>query len=318
MGVIRLALAAATAAALTVGAASAQDYSIIAPASPGGGWDQTARAIQSALQETGLAKAVQVSNVPGAGGTIGLAQFVAQSSGDPNAFILGGYGMVAPIIANRTEVTLDDVTPIARLTGEHEVIVVPTSSPIQTFADLVAALEADVGAVSWAGGSAGGVDHVAAGLIAGKAGVDATKVNYVAFAGGGEALSAILGNQVTVGISGSGEFEQLIKSGRLRALGVTAAERIETLPDVPTLREQGNDTVFQNWRMVAAAPGITEEQKAAIVDMFTKMVASDSWKASLATKGWQDTFLTGADFDAYLKEEIVQTEAVLKSLGLAN
>lgn len=317
MNVMKFAMAMALSVVLGAGSAAAQEFSIIAPASPGGGWDQTARAIQSALQENGLARSVQVMNVPGAGGTIGLAQFVAQSSGDPNAFILGGYGMVAPIIANRTAVSLDDVTPIARLTGEHEVIVVPTSSPLKSMDDLVAALKADVGAVSWAGGSAGGVDHVAAGLIAKAAGVDPTKVNYVAFAGGGEALSAILGGQVTVGISGSGEFESLITAGRLRALGVTATERLETLPDVPTLREQNLDVVFQNWRMIAAAPGITDEQKANITKMIETMAKSKSWQEALRAKGWQDTYLAGDEFAAYLKEEFTQTEAVLKSLGLA-
>ncbi|MFK8254136.1 tripartite tricarboxylate transporter substrate binding protein [Ancylobacter terrae] len=295
---------------------AAQEFSIIAPAAPGGGWDQTARAMQAALQANGIAKNVQVMNIPGAGGTVGLAQFVAQSTGNPNAFILGGYGMVAPIIANKTAVSLKDVTPIARLTGENEVIVVPPSSPFKTLADLVAALKENPGAVSWAGGSAGGIDHVAASLIAKAVGVDPTKVNYVAFSGGGEALSAILGGQVSVGISGTGEFEALIRAGKLRALGVTAATRIPTV-DAPTLKEQGVDVDFQNWRMVAAAPGLTPAQKLAVTEAMTRMVQSEDWKKTLAAKGWQDTFLAGEAFDRFLAAEIAQTETVLKDLGLA-
>jgi hypothetical protein len=164
-------------------------------------------------------------NVPGAGGTIGLAQFAGQNSGNPNALIVGGYVMVGAILTNQSPVTLKDVTPIARLTGEYEAIVVPTSSDIKTMADLVAKLKADPGSVSWAGGSAGGTDHIAVGLIAKASGVDPTKINYVAFSGGGEALAAILGGQVTAGISGYGEFESQVKAGQLSLLAVSARHR---------------------------------------------------------------------------------------------
>ncbi len=187
--------------------AFAADYTIMAPAAPGGGWDQTARSLQQVMQKEGISGNVQVMNVPGAGGTIGLAQFTGQNNGNPNALIVGGYVMVGAILTNKSPVSLKDVTPIARLTGEYEAIVVPTSSDIKTMDDLVAKLKADPGSVSWGGGSAGGTDHIAVGLIAKAVGVDPTKINYVAFSGGGEALAAILGGQVTAGISGYGEFE---------------------------------------------------------------------------------------------------------------
>lgn len=305
-------------AALAVAAAPAmaQELRIMAPASPGGGWDQTARTIQQTLQDEGLAKSVQVVNVPGAGGTIGLAQFVTQSKGDPNALIVGGYVMVGAIIANKSPVNLSQVTPIARLTGEYETIVVPTSSPLKTMDDLVKKLKADPGSVSWGGGSAGGVDHIAVGLIAKAAGVDPTKINYIPFSGGGEALAAILGGKVTAGISGYGEFEAQIKAGQLRMLAISSAERQEGI-DVATLKEQGIDVEVQNWRMVAAAPGITDEQKKTLVAMFEKLAQSDAWKKALENKNWANTFLAGDAFDAYLKKEIAQTEEVLKDIGLA-
>ena len=173
--------------------AYAADYRIMAPAAPGGGWDQTARAMQTALQDEKISNSVQVVNVPGAGGTIGLAQFVNQAKGDPSQLIVGGYVMVGAILTNSSPVTLEQVTPIARLTGEYEVIVVPANSDIQDMAGLVEKLRADPGAVSWGGGSAGGTDHITAGLVAKAIGVDPTKVNYIAFSGGGEALAAILG-----------------------------------------------------------------------------------------------------------------------------
>ncbi|WP_454851688.1 Bug family tripartite tricarboxylate transporter substrate binding protein [Rhizobium binxianense] len=295
--------------------AYAADYTIIAPAAPGGGWDQTARSLQTALQEEGISGNVQVQNVPGAGGTIGLAQFSSQSAGKPNALIVGGYVMVGAILTNKSPVTLKDVTPIARLTGEYEAVVVPASSDIKTMADLVAKLKADPGAVSWAGGSAGGTDHIAVGLIAKASGVDPTKINYVAFSGGGEALAAILGGQVTAGISSYSEFESQVKAGTLRLLAVSSDSRIDGV-DAPTLKEAGTDVTIQNWRMVAAAPGLSDEEVAAISADIDKLHKSATWQETLKTKGWADTYLAGDEFKAQLDKDVTATEAILKEIGL--
>jgi putative tricarboxylic transport membrane protein len=295
--------------------AYAADYTIIAPANPGGGWDQTARSLQEVMQKEGISGNVQVQNVPGAGGTIGLAQFASQQKGNPNALLVGGYVMVGAILTNNSPVTLKDVTPIARLTGEYEAIVVPAASEIKTMGDLVEALKKDPGSVSWAGGSAGGTDHIAVGLIAKAAGVDPTKINYIAYSGGGEALAAILGSQVTAGISGYGEFESQVKAGTLRLLAVSSPERIPGI-DAPTLKESGVDVVVENWRMVAAAPGLTEEQKAAVSADIEKLAKSAGWQEVLKTKGWQDSYLAGDAFAAQLEKDISATEAVLKDIGL--
>ncbi|MEW9806233.1 Bug family tripartite tricarboxylate transporter substrate binding protein [Mesorhizobium marinum] len=295
--------------------AIAGDYKIMAPASPGGGWDQTARSMQAALQDEKISDSVQVVNVPGAGGTIGLAQFVNQAGGDPTQLIVGGYVMVGAILTNKSPVTLDQVTPIARLTGEFEALVVPAASEIKDMAGLVEKLKADPGSVSWGGGSAGGTDHITAGLIAKAVGVDPTKVNYIAFSGGGEALAAILGNQVTVGVSGYGEFAEQIKAGTLRIIGISSDERIAGV-DAPTLKESGVDVSIQNWRMVAAAPGITDEQKAAIVADIDKMVNSATWQKTLADKGWANTYLAGDAFGEQLKKDNESTAAILKDIGL--
>ncbi|MGH6905331.1 MAG: tripartite tricarboxylate transporter substrate binding protein, partial [Geminicoccaceae bacterium] len=232
------ALLAASVATALPAAAQIQGLEIIAPASSGGGWDQTARAMQTALQDAGLAQDVQVMNIPGAGGTIGLAQFVTSKEGEGDTLLISGLVMLGSILTNDAPVTIDQTTPIARLIGEYEVIVVPASSELQTLDDLIAALKEDPGAVSWAGGSAGGVDHILVGLIAKEAGVDPTQINYVPFSGGGEALASLLGGHVTAGVSGYAEWAGQIEAGELRALAVSGAERMAGV-DVPTLQEQG-------------------------------------------------------------------------------
>ncbi len=306
-------------AALVTGALSAPafaaDYTIMAPAGPGGGWDQTARTMQEAMQAEGISSNVQVTNVPGAGGTIGLAQFATQENGNPNALIVGGYVMVGAILTNMSPVTLENVTPIARLTGEAVALVVPAASDIQSVDDLVAKLKENPGGVAWAGGSAGGVDHITAGLIAKAVDVDPTQVNYIAYSGGGEALAAILGGQVTVGLSGVSEFASQIEAGELRLLAVSTDTRVPGF-DAPTLMEEGVDVAVQNWRMVAAAPGISDEQKAAITADVKAMAESDTWQAALETRGWVDTYLDGEAFAAQLEADKSATEAILKDIGL--
>lgn len=306
-------------AALVTGALSAPafaaDYTIMAPAGPGGGWDQTARTMQEAMQAEGISGNVQVTNVPGAGGTIGLAQFATQENGNPNALIVGGYVMVGAILTNMSPVTLEDVTPIARLTGEAVALVVPAASDIQSVDDLVAKLKENPGAVAWAGGSAGGVDHITAGLIAKAVDVDPTQVNYIAYSGGGEALAAILGGQVTVGLSGVSEFASQIEAGELRLLAVSTDTRVPGF-DAPTLMEEGVDVAVQNWRMVAAAPGLSDEQKAAITADVKAMAESETWQAALETRGWVDTYLDGDAFAAQLEADKSATEAILKDIGL--
>ncbi len=313
-GFFRMAAGAVIAAGLALPAV-AQEMSIMAPAGPGGGWDQTARSLQEALQVEKIATNVQVVNVPGAGGTVGLAQFVNQNKGNANALIVGGYVMVGAILTNNAPVKLDQVTPIARLTGEYEAIVVPDSSDIKTMADLVEKLKADPGAVSWGGGSAGGTDHITVGLIAKAVGVDPTKINYIPFSGGGEALAAIVGGKVTAGISGFGEFEQQVKAGKLRVLAVSSPERLDIV-DAPTLKESDVDVEVQNWRGVWGAPGLTDEQKAELIGKIEKVNASETWTKTLAAKGWANTFLAGDAFADVLKTEIAQTETILRDIGL--
>jgi putative tricarboxylic transport membrane protein len=309
------ALLAASVTAAPPAVAQIQGLEIIAPASPGGGWDQTARAMQNALQEAGLAQNVQVMNIPGAGGTIGLAQFVTTKEGQGDTLLISGLVMLGSILTNDAPVTIDQTTPIARLIGEYEIIVVPASSEIQTLDDLIAQFKEDPAAVSWAGGSAGGVDHILVGLIAKEAGVDPSKINYVPFSGGGEALASLLGGHVTAGVSGYAEWAGQIEAGELRALAVSGAERMEGV-DVPTLQEQGVDLELVNWRAVLAPPGISDEDKKALADAVGGMVESEAWQGILEERGWLDLYMPPDEFAQFLEEDRQQVETVLKDIGL--
>jgi putative tricarboxylic transport membrane protein len=283
------------------------------PANPGGGWDQTGRALAAAMQSAKVVQSVQFDNKGGAAGTLGLAQFVNSAKGDPNALMMGGMVMVGGIVLNKSPVDLTMVTPIARLTSEYLVVVVPATSPHKTLADLLAAFKADPGKVSWNGGSAGGSDHILAGLIARAAGVDPTKVNYIAAKGGGDQVANIVGGHVTAGIAGLGEFSEQIKGGRMRALAVSGPARLE---GIPTLKEQGVDVVLGNWRGIFAAPGITTPQRDALVNAVKTATESPAWKESLAKYGWEPVFLGGDAYKAFVEEDTRRITGILESLGL--
>jgi putative tricarboxylic transport membrane protein len=294
--------------------ADAADIEIMAPAAPGGGYDRTSRAFEQALEQNKLGTAT-VINVGGAGGAIGLAQFIKNRTGSDNAMVVGGFGMVASFATNKSKVTLADVTPIARLTSEYAVIVVPKDSPLKSLADLTAKLKQNPGSVSWGGGSAGGTDHILAGSIAKSVGVDPKQVNYVAFSGGGDALAAIIGGQVTVGVGGFSELADQIKSGNVRPLAISAETRVPGV-NIPTLKEQGVDATLSNWRGIAAPPGLTPAQRQAYLDLTDKVVKSQAWKEILKTNGWNDEYLAGDAFKTYIETETKRVTDILTQLGL--
>jgi putative tricarboxylic transport membrane protein len=295
--------------------AAAANLKMLIPANPGGGWDTTGRALGKALQDSGVAASVSYDNKGGAAGAIGLAQFVNGSKGDANAMMTMGAVMLGGIITGKPPVSLTQATPLARITSEYNVFVLPADSKLKTMKDVVEQMKKDPGSVKWGGGSRGSTEHIAAAMIAREVGVDPSKINYVAFRGGGEAIAAILGGNVTVGGSGYSEFAEYIATGKMRAIAVTSDTRLKG-HDTPTLKEQGINVVIGNWRGVYGAPGITPEQRKALTEMIVKATKSKAWAESLEKNGWTPALMTGAEFENFVDNEFASLRAVMAKSGM--
>ncbi len=308
-------LALTAAGALPLPSMAAPALKMMIPANPAGGWDTTGRALGNAILEGKLADGVQYENKGGAAGIIGLAQFINASKGDPNALMMMGAVMLGGIVSSKSPLQLGVCTPIARLTSEYNVFVVPANSPFKTMKDVVEQLKKDPGSVKWGGGSRGSTEHISASILARQVGVDPKKVNYVPFRGGGEAIAAIVGGNVTVGGSGYSEFADHIKAGTMRAIGVTSQKRL-TGVNVPTMKEQGYDVVLGNWRGVYAAPGIDAEQRAALTDIVLKATKTKAWQDALAKNAWTPALMAGKDFDNFVEYEFTAMRAIMYLSGM--
>ena len=312
---LRSLAALAAGGAIPWSAQAAQAIKMMIPANPGGGWDTTGRALGKALQESGEASSVSYDNKGGAAGALGLAQFANSAKGDPNALMIMGAVMLGGMITGKPPVSLSAATPVARLTSEYNVFVVPAESPMKTMADVVAQLKKDPGSVKWGGGSRGSTEHIAAAMTARAVGVDPAKINYVAFRGGGEAVAAILGNNVSVGGSGYSEFAEYIKVGKMRPIAMTSEKKIAGI-DVPTMKEQGIDVVIGNWRGVYAGGAITPAQRDAAAAMVVKATKTKAWAEALEKNNWTPAVMTGPAFEKFVDDEFASLRAVMVKSGM--
>ncbi len=288
---------------------------IIAPAGPGGGYDQLARAIQEILTGEKLAASVQVLNVPGAGGTVGLAQFVNAKERDP-AIMVAGLGLVGATFINKSPVSLEQTTPVARLQGEYQPLFVATESPIKTVGDLIRKFNDNPGSVTWGGFAHGSPDHLLSGLVVKAPGGDVKKMNYIPVGTGGEMLPLVMSGKVTVATGGLNEVAGQFKAGKLRPIGISSPERLPGV-DIPTFREQGIDATLVNWRGVMAPADVGTEDKQSLAAAIAKLIESDRWKKLLQEREWVDLYMPSEQFAAFLQEERTRIAALLKELGLA-
>lgn len=288
---------------------------IMVPNSPGGGYDTTARVAAKIIEDEKINGNVEVYNLEGAGGTTGLAKLVSQK-GKEGELMLMGLGVVGATFTQKSEKTLSDTTPIARLISEPDTIVVPADSPYDTVEELQKAWTKDPGDFPVGGGSSpGGPDHLAAHLTAEALDVDPTDVNYVVYDGGGPLLAGLLSGEVKAGFSGVGEYKDQIDAGQLKVLAVTSPERVPGF-DAPTLMEEGVDLEFINWRGLVAPPSIPDAEVDRLIKLADDLHETKAWKDAEADNGWTDAYLTGDEFGAYIDEQNELVEDLLGELGL--
>ncbi|WP_206492175.1 tripartite tricarboxylate transporter substrate binding protein [Rhodococcus sp. KRD162] len=302
------------AARSTSGSDARAKLTLIAPAAAGGGWDLVARESQQALRSDGIVNNAQVVNVPGAGGTIGLSQ-LENLAGQPTTVMITGTVMLGGIAINRSETTLADTVPIAKLAEDFEVFVVPQDSPIQNLDDMIEAWRANPGGLPIGGGSLGGIDHIVAGQLAQEADIDPAAINYIAYSGGGEVLTSLLSNTVGVAVSGFNDFRDQIEAGNVRALAVASPEPLDGF-DVDTFIEQGYNVDLVNWRGIVAPPGISDEDRQTLIEIVGEMVETEQWATAVERNRWKESVVTGDEFGEFLDVEQARITGILEELGL--
>jgi putative tricarboxylic transport membrane protein len=299
-----------------VGRYPTKTIDIMAPAAPGGGFDTTARLVQRALTEDKLVSVnVTVSNKPGSGGVVGMAELQKNNKGDSHALIVVGRVTIGNQVIGKSASKVSQLTPVARLMAESEVIVTPADSPYKTIKDLMDALKADAGKVKFAGGSAGGIDHELAARLVKEATGSVKGLSYVAYSGGGEAAPFIIGGQVQVGVSGYAEFKGQIDGGQMKALAVSADAPLAAASSIPTLKSQGVNITLLNWRLLAAPPDVPASDLTALKDLAKKVHDTKTWKDFATKSDWFDNFTTEG-LAAYIADEEKSLDATLNDLGL--
>lgn len=291
------------------------NLTIIAPAAVGGGWDGFSREAQQVLRADSLVNNAKVVNIPGAGGTIGLSQFV-QMKGEESTIMTTGGVMIGAVELKGSGATLKDVVPLARMSDDYSALVVPADSDFETLEDVVTAWKADPKGFSISGGSLGSIDHLLTGAIAGEIGIDPKDANYIAYSGGGEALNSLLSHTTGIGISGYNEIADQVDSGTLRALAISSGERIETAPDLPTFKEQGIDVEMSNWRGFLAPPGIPEDAEEELLKIIDELHRSEAWEEAVRRNSWTDAYMTGDELEHYIDEETARTKELIEQLGM--
>jgi putative tricarboxylic transport membrane protein len=291
---------------------------LLVPAAPGGGWDQTARGLQQVVQEAKLTdQNIEVINREGGGGATGLAELTTNDKGNPDTLMIGGLVMIGALKKANSPLSITDATTIATLTSEAEAFVVRADSPFQTIQDVVTAYRANPKSVIFGGGSAGGSDHIVIGQMLKADNLNPAEMNYIGYAGGGEATAGILSGDVQVGVSGVSEFEGQIESGEMRLLAVSSKDEIQVAgKPAPTLTSAGLDVDFVNWRAIFAPPDLSDADVDGITAFVDKIHGSEQWKALLEQRGWTDDYRTGDDAAKFVADQEQKTASTLDELGL--
>lgn len=293
--------------------AQLDQFRYLVPNSAGSGWDTTARTAAKIMEESDIVERVDVFNVDGANGTVGLSRLTGDE-GNGELVMQMGFGLVAATVSQNSANTFDNTTPLVKLLDEYLAVVVPADSPINEYADLVAAWKKNPQMNIGGGSAIGGADNVATLKMAEANGIVRDQVNYVSFGGSG-VLPAVLGKQVEFAVMSAADVVEQINAGELKAIAVTGAERFDSLPEVPTLKESGIDVVVANWRGVVAPPGVDAEQTKRLIDAFDEMHRSQEWKDAVERNGWVDAYMSGDEFGKYLKDQAVQIKQAIDGVA---
>jgi putative tricarboxylic transport membrane protein len=289
----------------------------IAPSNPGGGWDTICRTSAAVLQKSGITKdTMYVTNMPGGSGAVAIANVITKRKADTNLLVAASNALTLTIAMKRTSHTYNDVIPLAQVGAEIGGFFVKADSKYKNLNDLVAALKKDPKAASFAGGSApGSLDHIKAAVFAKAIGVDATKVSYVPFQGGGEAMTSLLGGHTDVAALDLSEAAGQLEAGKVRCLGLLAEKRSSKFKDIPTTYEQNVKAAFPIWRGLYMAPGVPAEAVQFWSGAIQKMTATAEWNTNRERLGWEPVYKLGDDFGKFVKDETANMQTLLKELG---
>lgn len=298
---------------LPAAAKIASKLRIVIPANAGGGWDQTGRALGTAMVSSGVVDEVDYENKGGKGGTLGLAYYAEKYNADPNTLIIGGTVMVGAVALQKPAIDLSAIQPIARLTSDYLVMVVAANSPIRSARDLSLQMKTSLKNVPVAGGSAGGVDHIFAGVFARAAGANPDDLSYLPFSSGVDVVSAVLSGKAAVGISGYSEFSAQLTGGQLRAIGVSSRRASF---GIPAIRDQGVQVEMSNWRAVFSGKGVSGSRAAELVAAVQTATAHDTWKATLKQNRWDAAWMSGNNLTELIDLDLTTARVMVHLLKL--
>ena len=318
----RTVMAAATATLALGGIAHAgghqvlEDVHFLIPGGAGGGWDGTARGTGEALVNSGLVGSASYENMSGGGGGVAIAHLIENSESMGNTMMVNSTPIVIRSLTGVFPQSFRDLTLVAGTIGDYAALVVPADSAIQSMDDLLGAYRSDGANFAIGGGSVpGGMDHLVAAMVMEAAGEDPTAFNYIPYDAGGTAMAGLLSGEIQALSTGFSEAVALAQQGEVRILGVTSDDRVDAFGDAPTMKEQGIDTTFVNWRGFFAAPGIDDAQLAAFQDALAKMYETEAWEEVRARNGWVNIYNNGDDFRAFLEAQEQVIGDLMRKLG---
>ena len=286
------------------------------PGGAGGGWDGTARGTGEALTKAGLVGSASYENMSGGGGGKAIGFLIENADSNHGTLMVNSTPIVIRSLTGVFPHNFRDLTLVSGTIGDYAAMVVGKDSPINSMADLLAAYDADPRATAIGGGSVpGGMDHLVAAMVMEAAGKDALGVKYIPYDAGGKAMAALLSGEIAALSTGFSEAVDLANAGEVKIIGVTADARVDAYGDAPTMKEQGIDTTFVNWRGFFAAPGLPDDKLAVYQDAITKMYETPEWEEVRARNGWVNIHNSGDDFKAFLEGQEKVIGDLMKKLG---